>query len=87
MNCRKHLIVGIVVIVLLSLSVNAGEATLKEQATKAMHRATEFFRTKVSTEGGYLWRYSEDLSRREGEGKATNTMVWVQPPGEHLRAC
>lgn len=46
-----------------------------------MRRATEFFRTQVSTEGGYLWRYSEDLSDREGEGTATDTMIWVQPPG------
>jgi PelA/Pel-15E family pectate lyase len=40
-----------------------------------------FFRTEVATEGGYLWRYSEDLTRREGEGKATTSQVWVQPPG------
>jgi len=46
-----------------------------------MRRASEFFRTKISTEGGYLWRYSEDLSLREGEGTATDTMIWVQPPG------
>ncbi|MDA2927101.1 polysaccharide lyase [Acidobacteria bacterium AH-259-G07] len=32
-------------------------------------------------QGGYLWRYSEDLARREGERKATATMAWVQPPG------
>jgi hypothetical protein len=38
-------------------------------------------RTKVATEGGYLWRYSSDLTRREGERPATATMVWVQPPG------
>jgi PelA/Pel-15E family pectate lyase len=61
--------------------VSAGEATLKNRATQAMRRASEFFRTRVSAEGGYLWRYSEDLRRREGEGKATDTMVWVQPPG------
>jgi hypothetical protein len=66
---------------LLPGSVSANEATLKEQAAKALRRATAFFRTQVSTEGGYLWRYSEDLARREGEGKATDTMVWVQPPG------
>ena len=66
---------------LLPLSNHAAEVALKEQAAKAMRRAAEFFRTQVSTEGGYLWRYSEDLSLREGEGTATNTMVWVQPPG------
>ncbi|UCC97531.1 MAG: hypothetical protein JSW66_17015 [Phycisphaerales bacterium] len=59
----------------------AGEEALKDQARKALRRATDFFRTHVSTEGGYLWRYSEDLTGREGEGKATDTMIWVQPPG------
>src|SRR4051794_19549369 len=59
----------------------ADERPLREQAAHALRRATEYFRTKVSTEGGYLWRYSEDLSRRMGEREATDTMVWVQPPG------
>jgi PelA/Pel-15E family pectate lyase len=54
---------------------------LREQAARALRRATEYFRKDVATEGGYLWRYSEDLSRREGEGKATATQIWVQPPG------
>lgn len=62
-------------------TVRADGADLKEQATKAMRRASEFFRTQVSTEGGYLWRYSEDLADREGEGTASDTTIWVQPPG------
>ncbi|MCP4612617.1 MAG: hypothetical protein GY845_28290 [Planctomycetes bacterium] len=81
MKYRKLLVVGIVIMGLLPLSINAAETELKDKCTKAMHRATDFFRTQISTEGGYLWRYSEDLSRREGEGTATDTMVWVQPPG------
>ncbi|MEJ2703718.1 MAG: pectate lyase [Sedimentisphaerales bacterium] len=59
----------------------ANEGGLREQAAQAMRRATRFFRTEVSTEGGYLWQYSEDLTLREGEGEATDSMVWVQPPG------
>ncbi|MCH9653617.1 MAG: pectate lyase [Planctomycetes bacterium] len=50
-------------------------------AKQAMKRATHFFTSEVSTSGGYLWNYSEDLSRREGEGKATDSMIWIQPPG------
>ncbi|MBN1910647.1 MAG: polysaccharide lyase, partial [Pirellulales bacterium] len=53
----------------------------RREALDALRKATEFFRTKVSTEGGYLWTYSEDLSHRRGEGAATDTMVWVQTPG------
>jgi len=63
-------------------SMAAGvEASLPAQASAALRKAVVYFREHVATEGGYLWRYSEDLSKREGEGKATATMVWVQPPG------
>jgi hypothetical protein len=57
------------------------DAELRQQAAKGLRKAVEYFRGKVATQGGYLWRYSEDLSKREGEGKATATMAWVQPPG------
>ncbi|HLU47288.1 MAG TPA: pectate lyase, partial [Planctomycetota bacterium] len=40
-----------------------------------------FFRDKVGVEGGYVWKYSADLSKREGEGKVGPRTVWVQPPG------
>jgi PelA/Pel-15E family pectate lyase len=59
----------------------AEDADLRVQAAKALRKAVTFFRTQVATEGGYLWRYSADLTKREGEGKATPTQVWVQPPG------
>ncbi len=53
----------------------------RQQASGALRKAVGFFRTKVSAGGGYLWRYSDDLARREGEGKASKTTAWVQPPG------
>ncbi len=46
-----------------------------------MRRAAEYHDTRVSAEGGYLWRYASDLSKREGEGTVGPTTVWVQPPG------
>jgi PelA/Pel-15E family pectate lyase len=57
------------------------DADLRREAADALRKATEFFTDQVSCEGGYLWRYSDDLSKREGEGKASETTVWVQPPG------
>jgi hypothetical protein len=56
-------------------------APSREEAARALRRAVEFFRTRVAVEGGYLWRYSEDLTVRQGEGKASTTQAWVQPPG------
>jgi PelA/Pel-15E family pectate lyase len=66
---------------LVSSAAWADDAELRRQAAHALRQATDFFRTQVTTEGGYLWRYSEDLARREGEGEASASTVWVQPPG------
>ena len=63
------------------LSSHGEDDALPEQARAALRKAVDFFRSEVSTSGGYLWRYSDDLARREGEGKATDTQAWVQPPG------
>ena len=60
---------------------SAAGAPTKAEAAAALRKAAAFFREQVSVQGGYLYRYSEDLSLREGEGKATATMAWVQPPG------
>ena len=38
-----------------------------QQATKALRQAVVFFRTQDSIEGGYLWQYSSDLKKREGD--------------------
>lgn len=46
----------------------------------ALLKATTFL-TSIATEGGYLWWYAPDLKERWGEGKATATQIWVQPPG------
>ena len=60
---------------------HAADDSLPKQAAASLARATDFFTIKVSSHGGYLWLYSEDLTRREGEGRATAKTVWVQPPG------
>jgi len=73
----------IVVMMLLSLSASAAHAqtVTVNEATTALKRASRFMREKVATHGGYLWQYSIDLTDRWGEGKATDTQIWVQPPG------
>lgn len=55
-------------------------APSSETVRVALRKATDYL-TSIATEGGYLWRYSEDLRERQGEGKATPTQIWVQPPG------
>ncbi len=56
-------------------------ADLPGDALAAAKKATSFLVDHVSTEGGYLWRYSADLKHREGEGVVETSTVWVQPPG------
>lgn len=65
------------------VALTAGHAGADERARAqdALRRAIGFFHTQVSCEGGYLWRYSHDLTLREGEGVADAQTVWVQPPG------
>ncbi len=63
-----------------SCAVSADEDLLRE-SKQALRQACDFFHDQVSHEGGYLWRYSADLQKREGEKRADATTVWVQPPG------
>lgn len=58
----------------------AAEGALAKEARATMEKATAFMRS-ISTEGGYLWRYSTDLKERAGENVATPTQIWIQPPG------
>lgn len=60
--------------------IAAADAPSPEQARAALRKATDYL-SSISTEGGYLWRYSEDLSERRGEATATATQIWVQSPG------
>ncbi len=66
---------------LISVAPTLGQQVpTREQALDAMRRAATFFKDQVAVEGGYVWRYSDDLARREGEGKVGLTTVWIQPP-------
>ena len=59
----------------------SADENLHRAAIDAMVVATRYFRTDVATHGGYLWRYKTDFSMREGEGTASPSTIWVQPPG------
>jgi len=83
MDIRCRTIVHIAVIIgLVVRFAFAGEAAAtRKEAMLALEKSIKFFHSEVSSHGGYLWRYSGDLTLREGESKASETMVWVQPPG------
>src|SRR6185369_8666710 len=53
----------------------------RDEAIATMRKAAEYYRNKVALRGGYVYYYSPDLKLRHGEGVATATQIWVQPPG------
>jgi PelA/Pel-15E family pectate lyase len=65
----------------LSLFSKAQDKALLNEAAEAMKSATRFMVEEVSTNGGYLWYYKKDMSRRWGEMEAYKTMIWLQHPG------
>lgn len=65
----------------LGLSIAAADEPLPAQAEAALKRGVDFYARQVASHGGYVYRYSADLAKREGEGKTDVDTVWVQPPG------
>lgn len=63
------------------LKALAADAPTKAQALETMKKATTFMVEKAAYNGGYVWSYLPDFSRRWGEMEAFPTMIWVQPPG------
>ncbi|MGI9430073.1 MAG: pectate lyase, partial [Bythopirellula sp.] len=70
-----------IAVLVLSPSLAPGQSDQRQQAIEAMRKAAEFYHGRVATHGGYVYHYSLDLAQRWGEGVATNSQIWVQPPG------
>jgi len=85
MNPRKKFTTCLLLVLILftpeSLLLAQKDTKLVQEAEQAMARATQFMVEKVSTNGGYVWYYMPDFSRRWGEMEAYKTMIWLQNPG------
>lgn len=68
-----RLITGFLVAAALS-----AQSPSKEEVLRAMRRAADFYRHKVSTEGGYHYYYTSDLSYGRSESAEGPTQVEVQ---------
>lgn len=67
---------------LLALGLAApAAAQSRAEIERTMKRATTFMVEDVATNGGYVWSYLPDFSRRWGEIEAKPSMIWIQPPG------
>lgn len=59
----------------------AAEDPSRETVLAAMKKASSFYRLRVAVHGGYVYYSSVDGAARFGEGAASPTQIWVQPPG------
>lgn len=78
---RSILLLGVLA---LGFPARGDDQDLRERATMALRKAVEFYRTKVSTEGGYHFQYAEDLSYGRSEMSEGPTRVEVQRDGTPL---
>ncbi len=62
-------------------SMGQQQDDLPVSAMAAMKSAATYFHSQVAVHGGYVYEYSLDLKVRRGEGVASPTEIWVQPPG------
>lgn len=72
---------SLLILSILSPIIGWAQNPAREETQAALHKAVAFFNDNVSIKGGYLWKYSADLTKREGEGKVEATTAWLQPPG------
>ena len=78
---KSHLALALLLVVIwLPSSSSAEDWVSKQSARTSLHRAIKFFRDHCSAGGGYIFRVSADLSKREGEGVVGESTAWLEPP-------
>ncbi|MBN2166227.1 MAG: hypothetical protein JW717_08125 [Marinilabiliaceae bacterium] len=80
----KSIYISLIIIIIggfFNLHVFAQKAKLNNEIIQSMLKATKYMVETVSTNGGYVWYYLPDFSRRWGEMEAYKTMIWLQHPG------
>ena len=79
---RRDLLTGGAAATAMSIAAPAlAAAPTRAEAHAAMRRATQFMVDRVAVNGGYVWSYLADFSRRWGEMEAKPSMIWTQAPG------
>lgn len=74
----KFFLTVIIHAITISFSLAQTNEDIESQIKNVMQKATEYFDKSISVNGGYVWYYKQDLSRRWGEMEAYPSMVWVQ---------
>lgn len=76
-----RLLRSLMALAVLAMAAAPAAAQSRAEIERTMRRATEYMVERVATNGGYVWSYLPDRSRRWGEIEARPSMIWVQPPG------
>jgi hypothetical protein len=83
-QCYTRYIRSLIVVayvLLTSIQPTKAQPFTQADGRTTLAKVVNFYRTQVGYEGAYLWRYAADLTAQEGEGMATRTSGWTQPPG------
>ncbi|MEZ6057325.1 MAG: pectate lyase [Planctomycetaceae bacterium] len=75
-------IVGCFVAVLCAMPLQAADPLVsRAEVEGGLKKSAVYFREHVAVHGGYVYYQSLDGAKRLGEGVASPTQIWVQPPG------
>lgn len=58
-----------------------GADPTREDVLQAMKKAATYYHDRVAVHGGYVYYSSLDGKVRIGEGEATPSQIWIEPPG------
>lgn len=78
---RKLLIISALCLLAALPASGAKRKSTKDVALETMKAATTFMMDEVSCNGGFVWTYLPDFTRRWGEMEAKPTMAWTQGAG------
>ncbi len=70
-----------VTFLLFSLCAPHAPSASTHDARQTIRKAAQYYANTVASHGGYVYYYSDDLTQRWGEGKASIDTIFVQPPG------
>lgn len=74
----SHILLLTAYIFLKTFSTILHDSISEKNIKEAIFKSVRFLDEKISVNGGYVWYYKKDLSRRWGELEAYPTMIWVQ---------
>lgn len=74
-------VTGLVIASTCFVSVAPASEPTRAEVAETLRKACEFYSENCAKHGGYVWRYSKDLTLSEGEAATDADTIWVQPPG------